>query len=495
MSEISQYTESLHEECGVFGMYDKTGETDMVNAVYSALYALQHRGQESCGIALNVDGVLSGYRDLGLVSEVFTKRVLEELPRGAKMATGHVRYATAGQRSRSNAQPMVLHHCKGAMAVCHNGNLVNAPKLRRKLEMSGSIFHGTSDTEVIAYLLTQNRLLTPNIEMAVSRTMDDIEGAYSLVIMTHTKLIAARDPNGFRPLCIGELPDGNGYAFASESCALDAVGATLLRDVEPGEIVITDTKTGELRSIKDHCGRPDRQMCVFEFIYFARPDSIIEGSSVHEARKQAGRFLAQEHPVEADVVIGVPDSGLDAALGYSQESGIPYGIGFIKNKYIGRTFIQGSQKQRENSVRIKLNVVTSTVKGKRVVLVDDSIVRGTTSARIIKLLRDAGAKEVHFRVSAPPFKYPCYFGTDIPDQKLLVATGRTVDQINEIIGADTLGYLSTEHVVQLAQNANCGFCTACFTGKYAVKPEEVLSTDIHERHLNDRPKDEKKLGE
>ena len=495
MSEISQYTESLHEECGVFGMYDKTGETDMVSAVYSALYALQHRGQESCGIALNVDGVLSGYRDLGLVSEVFTKRVLEELPRGAKMATGHVRYATAGQRSRSNAQPMVLHHCKGAMAVCHNGNLVNAPKLRRKLEMSGSIFHGTSDTEVIAYLLTQNRLLTPNIEMAVSRTMDDIEGAYSLVIMTHTKLIAARDPNGFRPLCIGELPDGNGYAFASESCALDAAGATLLRDVEPGEIVIADTKTGELRSIKDHCGRPDTQMCVFEFIYFSRPDSIIEGSSVHEARKQAGRFLAQEHPVEADVVIGVPDSGLDAALGYSQESGIPYGIGFIKNKYIGRTFIQGSQKQRENSVRIKLNVVTSTVKGKRVVLVDDSIVRGTTSARIIKLLRDAGAKEVHFRVSAPPFKYPCYFGTDIPDQKLLVATGRTVDQINEIIGADTLGYLSTEHVVQLTQNANCGFCTACFTGKYAVKPEEVLSTDIHERHLNDRPKDEKKLGE
>ena len=236
-------------------------------------------------------------------------------------------------------------------------------------------------------------------------------------------------------------------------------------------------------------------MCVFEFIYFSRPDSIIEGSSVHEARKQAGRFLAQEHPVEADVVIGVPDSGLDAALGYSQESGIPYGIGFIKNKYIGRTFIQGSQKQRENSVRIKLNVVSSTVKGKRVVLVDDSIVRGTTSARIIKLLRDAGATEVHFMVSAPPFKYPCYFGTDIPDQKLLVATGRTVEQINEIIGADTLGYLSTEHVVQLAKNAKCGFCTACFTGEYAVRPDEVLSTDIHERHLNDRPKDEKKLGE
>ena len=346
MSEISQYTESLHEECGVFGMYDKTGGTDMVSAVYSALYALQHRGQESCGIALNVDGVLSGYRDLGLVSEVFTKRVLEELPRGAKMATGHVRYATAGQRSRSNAQPMVLHHCKGAMAACHNGNLVNAPKLRRKLEMSGSIFHGTSDTEVIAYLLTQNRLLTPNIEMAVSRTMDDIEGAYSLVIMTHTKLIAARDPNGFRPLCIGELPDGNGYAFASESCALDAVGAKFVRDVRPGEIVIAD-RNG-LRTMEDHCGAAPHTMCVFEYIYFARPDSVIEGTCVHEARLQAGRFLAQEHPVEADVVIGAPDSGLDAALGYAQESGIPYGVGFIKNKYVGRTFIQGSQAQRES---------------------------------------------------------------------------------------------------------------------------------------------------
>ena len=487
--------EALHEECGVFGIYDSTGKTNMVSAVYSALYALQHRGQESCGIALNVDGVLTGYRDLGLVSEVFTPRVLADLPQNAKMATGHVRYATSGQRTRANAQPMVLHHCKGTMAICHNGNLTNAPQLRHKLEMNGSIFHGTSDTEVIGYLLTQNRLISPDIETAVCRTMEQIVGAYSLVIMTHTKLIAARDPNGFRPLCIGQLPDGSGWAFASESCALDAVGARFVRDVLPGEIVVADAKTGELRSITDHVGRPDTQMCVFEFIYFARPDSVIEGSSVHEARKQAGRFLAQEHPVDADVVIGVPDSGLDAALGYSQESGIPYGIGFIKNKYIGRTFIQGSQKQRENSVRIKLNVISSTVKGKRVVLVDDSIVRGTTSARIIKLLRDAGATEVHFMVSAPPFKYPCYFGTDIPDQKLLVATGRTVDQINEIIGADTLGYLSTEHVVQLAKNANCGFCTACFTGEYAVKPDEVLSTDIHERHLNDRPKDEKKLGE
>ena len=477
---MSDFAYPLHEECGVFGIYDRAGTEDVAAAAYSALYALQHRGQESCGIAVNDDGVITGHRDLGLVNEVFTPEVLASLSATtAHMATGHVRYATAGTRVRANAQPMIVRHGRGTMALCHNGNLTNAVELRRQLENEGAIFHGSSDTEVICYLITRNRLRMGSIETAISKTMDVLEGAYSLVIMSATKLIAVRDPRGYRPLCIGTLP-GGGYVFASESCALDATGASLLRDVEPGEIVVVDTKTGELRSIKDHCGRPD---------------SVIEGSSVHEARKQAGRFLAQEHPVEADVVIGVPDSGLDAALGYSQESGIPYGIGFIKNKYIGRTFIQGSQKQRENSVRIKLNVVSSTVKGKRVVLVDDSIVRGTTSARIIKLLRDAGAAEVHFMVSAPPFKYPCYFGTDIPDQKLLVATGRTLEQINEVIGADTLGYLSNEHVVQLAKNAKCGFCTACFTGEYAVEPESVLSTDIHDRHLNDRPKDAKKLGE
>ena len=453
---MSDFAYPLHEECGVFGIYDRAGTEDVAAAAYSALYALQHRGQESCGIAVNDDGVIEGHRDLGLVNEVFTPAVLASLAKPtAHMATGHVRYATSGSRVRANAQPMIVRHGRGTMALCHNGNLTNALELRRQLENEGAIFHGSSDTEVICYLVTRNRLRMGSIETAISKTMDVLEGAYSLVIMSATKLIAVRDPRGYRPLCIGTLP-GGGYVFASESCALDAAGATLLRDVEPGEIVVADAKTGELRSIRDHVGRPDSQMCVFEYIYFSRPDSIIEGQSVHEARKQAGRFLAQEHPVEADVVIGVPDSGLDAALGYSEES---------------------------------------TVKGKRVVLVDDSIVRGTTSARIIKLLRDAGAREVHFRVSAPPFKYPCYFGTDIPDQKLLVATGRTVDQINEIIGADTLGYLSTEHVVKLAPNAHCGFCTACFTGEYAVKPKEVLSTDIHERHLNDRPKDEKKLGE
>ena len=489
---MSDFAYPLHEECGVFGIYDRAGTEDVAAAAYSALYALQHRGQESCGIAVNDDGVITGHRDLGLVNEVFTPEVLASLSTTtAHMATGHVRYATAGTRVRANAQPMIVRHGRGTMALCHNGNLTNAVELRRQLENEGAIFHGSSDTEVICYLITRNRLRMGSIETAISKTMDVLEGAYSLVIMSATKLIAVRDPRGYRPLCIGTLP-GGGYVFASESCALDAAGATLLRDVEPGEIIVFDENG--MRSIRTHCGKPS-SLCVFEFVYIARPDSVVDGASVHRARRRAGAMLALEHPIQADVVIGVPDSGLDAALGYSQQSGIPYGIGFLKNKYIGRTFIQGSQKQRENSVRIKLNVVSSTVKGKRVVLVDDSIVRGTTSARIIKLLRDAGAKEVHFRVSAPPFKYPCYFGTDIPDQKLLVATGRTLEQINEVIGADTLGYLSNEHVVQLAKNAKCGFCTACFTGEYAVEPESVLSTDIHDRHLNDRPKDAKKLGE
>lgn len=453
----------------MFGIYDSTGRTDMVSAVYSALYALQHRGQESCGMALNCDGVITGFADMGLVSEVFTQRVLQELPQGAKMATGHVRYATAGSRVRANAQPMVVNHVKGTMALCHNGNLTNAAQLRRALEVRGSIFHGTSDTEVISYLVTQNRLTSRSIEDAVSMTMHQIRGAYSLVIMSHAKLIAARDPNGFRPLCIGKLPEDSGWVFASESCALDAVGAEFVRDVMPGEIVVASRQG--LQSMTEHCGKAKQSMCVFEYVYFARPDSIIEGTQVHEARKQAGRFLAQEHPVDADVVIGVPDSGLDAALGYAEESGIPYGVGFIKNKYVGRTFIQGSQAQRESSVRIKLNVIPSTVRGKNVVLIDDSIVRGTTSARIIRLLREAGAKSVHFRVSAPPFAHPCYFGTDIPDEKLLVATGRTVAEINDIVGSDSLGYLSVEHVQQLAVHSpHCSFCTACFTGSYPVEP-------------------------
>ena len=486
---MSDFAYPLHEECGVFGIYDRAGTEDVAAAAYSALYALQHRGQESCGIAVNDDGVITGHRDLGLVNEVFTPEVLASLSTTtAHMATGHVRYATAGTRVRANAQPMIVRHGRGTMALCHNGNLTNAVELRRQLENEGAIFHGSSDTEVICYLITRNRLRMGSIETAISKTMDVLEGAYSLVIMSATKLIAVRDPRGYRPLCIGTLP-GGGYVFASESCALDATGAALLRDVEPGEIVVMDTKTGELRSIKDHCGRPDTQMCVFEFIYFARPDSVIEGSSVHEARKQAGRFLAQEHPVEADVVIGVPDSGLDAALGYSQESGIPYGIGFIKNKYIGRTFIQGSQKQRENSVRIKLNVVSSTVKGKRVVLVDDSIVRGTTSRQIVQMLREAGATEVHFLSSAPEFLYPCYFGVDVDSRENLIAANHSLEEMREILGVDSLGFLSVDGVKKIAEGCKCGLCTGCFTGKYPVEPPKSTEKSKFEKKISENIND------
>ncbi len=470
--------DSIHEECGLFGIYDGSGEQDVALDTYLALYALQHRGQESCGIAVCDDGVIGYHKDLGLVSEVFTKDVLANLGQG-QMAMGHVRYATTGTRSRANAQPLVINHIKGTMSVAHNGNLTNAAELREKLELTGCIFHTTSDTEVIAHVITRERVESPSIEVALERAMDKLAGAYSLVIMSPQKLIAARDPNGFRPLCMGKL--GESWLFSSETCALDTLGASFVREVEPGEIVVVD-QNGP-RSIRTHCGKTPSSFCVFEFIYFARPDSVVEGSSVHSARQRAGAFLALEHPVQADVVIGVPDSGLDAALGYARQSGIPYGVGFIKNRYIGRTFIQSTQKQRESSVHIKLNAVRETVAGKRVMMIDDSIVRGTTSARIVRLLREAGATEVHMRVSAPPFLYPCYFGTDIDDKNSLIANNHTVEEIEKIIGVDSLGYLSVENVRKLAADSKCGFCAACFDGQYPVAPPKVCKKNKFEQKL------------
>ena len=469
--------DKLHEECGVFGIFETDRQQGVIPAAYHSLYALQHRGQEGCGIAVNTDGVMYCHKDSGLVNEVFTKEVLEKLPEG-NMAIGHCRYATTGVNNRNNVQPMLVNHHKGGMAVCHNGNLVNAAELREELELGGAIFHATSDTEVIAYIATQERLKSNSIEEAVLKTMDRIEGAYSLIFMSAQKMIAVRDPHGFRPLCMGKR-DG-AVVFASETCALDAIGATFVRDIEPGEVVVvSDEGITNLRSRK----KRDRALCVFEFIYFARPDSVIDGSSVHLARMRAGSFLALEHPVQADVVIGVPDSGLDAAIGYSRQSGIPYGIGFIKNKYIARTFIQPTQKERQNSVRIKLNAVTATVKDKRVVLIDDSIVRGTTSARIVKLLREAGAKEVHMRLSAPPFKYPCYFGTDVDSTENLIAAKHSVEEIKEIIGVDTLGFLNIDYLDKLADRTECGFCTGCFTGEYPVKPCRNVDKRKFERSL------------
>ncbi len=474
--------DKIHEECGVFGVY--SGENcDVASTVYYGLFALQHRGQESCGIVVDDDGLFQSYKDLGIVNDVFTPERLSSLGEG-NIAIGHVRYGTTGVTDRANAQPIVVNHIKGRMALAHNGNLVNSLELRMDLELQGSIFHTTSDTEVISYMITKERLSTHSIEDAVNAAMYKLKGAYSLVVMSPKKLIAARDEHGFRPLCYGVTEDGR-YIVASESCALDTVGAKLIRDLEPGEILVF-SKTG-VKSIRDHCGKCKPSMCIFEYIYFARPDSVVDGCTVHTARLRAGMFLAEEHPVEADVVIGCPDSGLDAALGYARASGIPYGIGLIKNKYIGRTFISPGQGSRENKVKIKLNPVKDVVSGKRVVLVDDSIVRGTTSQRIVKLLRDAGAKEVHMRVSSPPFLNPCYYGTDIDSREHLIACSHTVEETAKIIGADTLGYLNVKHVERLAEGSSCkGFCAACFNGEYPTGIPLTTSKSRFEKKLSER---------
>lgn len=469
---------SVHEECGVFGVIG-TEQTDVASMVYYGLYALQHRGQESCGIVVNDDGVFSSRKDMGLVSEVFTADNMSGLPKGT-MAVGHVRYGTTGGTNRKNCQPIEVNHQKGRMAIAHNGNLSNAAELRDRLELSGAIFHTTSDTETIAYIVVRERLKSSSIEEALSLAMNTLDGAYSLVLMSPQKLICARDPYGFRPLCYGKTPDGM-YVVASESCALTAVGAEFIRDVEPGEILVF-SKNGVV-SRREHCNSRRKKMCIFEYIYFARPDSVIDKVSVHGARVRAGRILAKTHPVEADVVVGVPDSGLDAALGYSEESGIPYGIGLIKNKYIGRTFISPGQNARVDQVRIKLSAVEESVKGKRVVLIDDSIVRGTTSGRIVKLLRDAGAKEIHMRISAPPFLHPCYYGTDIDSRDNLIACHHPVDEIAEIIGADTLGYLPVSELKSLTGNTE--FCSACFDGEYPTAIPKDIRKDKFERKLSE----------
>ena len=466
----------LHEECGVFGVYSPE-TADLAGLVYYGLFSLQHRGQESAGMVINDDGVFSAYRDVGLVNDVFTPERLQSLGSG-NIAVGHVRYATTGSDNKRNVQPLIINHHKGRMALAHNGNLTNSMELRRQLEEKGSIFHTTTDSEVIAYIIVQERLRSSSIEAAVSAAMNRLEGAYSLVISSPSKLIAARDPHGFRPLCMGRRKDGM-VVFASESCALDAVGAEFERDILPGEIVTVSSQG--IHSDRSHCGQAARSLCVFEYIYFARPDSVIDGCSVCQARKRAGAFLAQAHPVEADVVIGVPDSGLDAALGYAEASGIPYAMGFTKNKYIGRTFISPTQEMRENGVNIKLNPIRSVVEGKRVVMIDDSIVRGTTCRRTIDLLRQAGAKEIHMRVSAPPFISECYYGTDIDYAEKLIANHHTVEEIAGIIGVDSLGYLSVEDVVRLAGDAPGGFCTACFGGGY---PTAIPSAGEKDRFEN-----------
>ncbi len=458
--------DTLHEECGVFGIFGGH-EIPPAQAVYYGLYALQHRGQESCGIAVNDQGVLSVHRAMGLVSEVFDDSTLRAFP--GQAAIGHVLYSTAGGSLVQNCQPLLMRYAKGRLAIAHNGNLTNAETVRKELAKGGAIFRTTIDSEVIAHVIAQERLTSGSIEQAVVRMMSRIRGAYSLLVMSPRKLVAARDPFGFRPLVIGRL--GDAYVIASETCALDAVNAQFLRDVEPGEVIVVDT--AGLHSIRAHCGEHSQRLCVFEYIYFARPDSTLDGVRVHAARLRAGALLAREHPVKADLVTGVPDSGLDAAIGYARESGIPFELCFVRNNYVGRTFIKPEQSEREASIHIKLNVLRQAVAGKRLIMVDDSIVRGSTSANIIRALKQAGAKEVHVRISSPPLHWPCYFGTDIPTREELTSNHHTVEELCKVIGADSLGFLSCASLYPLVGTQERTFCDACFTGEYPIPLEEI----------------------
>ena len=468
--------DNVKEECGVFGVYSKKPEK-LAYITCIGLSGLQHRGEESCGIAVNTDGVISYHKEPGLVSEVFTNDVLDNLPAG-NMSIGHVRYSTTGAAKKENAQPIVIRHKKGNLAVAHNGNITNAIELKQELEDNGAIFTTTSDTEVICHIIVRERLKAKSTEEAIANTMKILKGSYSLVIMSPQKLIACRDPQGFRPLCMGKL--GEDIVFASESCALDICGAEFIRDVKPGEIIVV--QDGNIKSIEYKENAP-KGMCIFEYIYFARPDSILEGMSVHEFREKAGRYLAKQMPVDADIVAAVPDSGIDAALGYSKESKIPYDLVFTKSKYIGRTFIQNTQNKRKKLVALKLNPLKNSIKGKRIVLIDDSIVRGNTLIGIIKTLRKAGAKEIHLRIAAPAFIDICYFGTDIDSKENLIANGRTVEEIREIIGADTLEYLSIDNLKKISKGCKMeDFCMGCFTGKYPIEvPKEIKKDRFEEK--------------
>ena len=467
------------EECGVIGVYDFEGR-DVASDIYYGPFALQHRGQESCGIAVSdtrsQQRKVDSHKDMGLVNEVFNPDNLGSLK--GDIGVGHVRYSTAGASTRENAQPLVINYVKGTLGVAHNGNLINAAELRRELEYTGAIFQTTIDSEVIAYHIARERLHSRTVEEAVVRAARKIQGAYALVVMSPRKLIGARDPFGFKPLCIGRRDQS--YFLASETCALETIGAEYIRDVLPGEVVTITPEAG-IQSDRTLC-QPEEKVgrCIFEYIYFARPDSQIDGVSVYNSRINAGRFLAMDSPVEADLVVGVPESGNAAALGYSMQSGIPYGVAFMKNSYVGRTFIKPKQSFRADGVRVKLNAIKEAVNGRRIIMIDDSIVRGTTSGRIVSMLKEAGAAEVHVRISSPPFLWPCYFGTDIPEREQLIAYNRTIEEIRDVIGADSLGYLKEERLEQMVDGLS--ICKGCFTGKYPMEPpKEDIRGDYYDR--------------
>lgn len=470
LGELSE--DKVFDECGVVGVY-APGREDIARSVYFGLHSLQHRGQESAGIASNKDGKIQYYKEMGLVQEVFNDEIISRLQ--GDISIGHVRYSTCGESHAVNAMPLVVYHKGGSLALAHNGNLINAGQLREEMQDRGVIFQTSIDSEVIAALIA--RYIRENtIEESIIKTLEQVKGAYALVITGGNKLIGVRDPNGIRPLCIGRTADG--YVLSSESCIFPLLGAKFIRDVEPGEIVVIEDR--ELKSIPYSKGKR-RAICAFEYVYLARPDSVMDGRSVYMARSQAGRILAMEHPVDADMVISVPDSGTVAAIGYAEASGIPYGEGLIKNRYVGRTFIQPEQRMRELSVRLKLNVLRDNVKGKRIVMVDDSIVRGTTSGKIVKMLKDAGALEVHMRVSSPPVIHSCHFGIDTPEEDNLVAASKSVEEIRQLIGADSLGYLSIEGLMESIHLGKEKVCAACFSGDYPLPiSSEELKADEKE---------------
>ena len=464
-----KYDDKFKDECGVFGIYARNNNNNVAKLSYYALYALQHRGQESAGIATNENGHILFHKDMGLVNKVFDEETLNSLK--GKIAIGHVRYSTTGESMRENAQPMVIKYKRGQMALAHNGNLVNTPKIRNMLEEEGTIFQTTIDSELILNLISRNRLSTNSIEESIEKVMTQISGAYSFIVLTPNKLVGVRDPLGIRPLCLGKID--NSYILSSESCALDAIDAEFIRDINPGEIItITENNIESIQTTTN-----ESRLCIFEFVYFARPDSIIDGASVHQARLEAGKRLAIEYPADVDLVIGAPDSGISAAIGFSEQSGIPYGQGILKNRYIGRTFIQPVQNERETSVRIKFNAMRNVVQGKRIVMIDDSIVRGTTTKRVVQMLKDSGAKEVHMRVASPPVKHSCYFGIDTPYRKQLIASRNSVEKIREHIGADSLGYLSLEGLLSSPKGSKCKFCSACFDGNYPIEVSEEIRKD------------------
>ena len=470
MTDIKERGDQMEEACGVFGIYAQDESINVAEAAYYGLFALQHRGQESAGIAVADGKGIKHYRNLGLVPEVFDEEILHGLT--GRISIGHVRYSTFGSKDVINAQPLVA-RCKiGMLALAHNGNLVNADALRAQMEDDGAIFQTSVDTEVILNLIARES--SKGLIEAVRSMMEKVRGSYALVLLAKDKLMGIRDPYGIRPLCLGRV--GSSFVLASESCALDAVGAEFVRDVQPGEIVVIDAEG--IHSM--HVKTPMRsRLCLFEFVYFARPDSVIDGINVYQSRVEAGKRLAIDDDVEADMVIGVPDSALAAAMGYAQQSGIPYGDGLAKNRYVGRTFIQPEQGMRELGVRTKLNALTRNVRGKRLILVDDSIVRGTTCARTVRILRQAGAKEVHLRISSPMFVHPCYFGTDVPSKDKLVACrlNHDVQAMAKEFNVDSLGFLDVDDTRKIAVGCGCEFCVGCFTGEYPVEPPKPQARD------------------